>query len=308
MQHALQETPSHPGALADILNGKIKALRAMLAVEDPRFDAFIHAALSAPGLRDYKYFPPLCHTLWTAAALEAGVQATRIYLALTILLGMQQTLAQPRLEALPPRVRQGQLAHLQWLAATLTGTEEWLDLNDDTYQKEFGLATLRLYACGAQLVDYRCGIPRSIAFKSGVSHALSQATYFARIGGFKPFFQIHTHVHRLAHFTEEGWNECYRCCAELYEVHPDVLGMYGGSWFYDPQLRDISPRLRYLQDVPLAGGARLFRSGPSEACNQDALSTSPTRKELFNQGLYTPCAYVLVWDRTAQRQWAASAS
>lgn len=308
MQHALQNSPQESGALAGILNEKIRALKQLLPMEDPRIDSFIHAALSTPGLLDYKYFPPLCHNIWNTVVLEAGPQGARVYLALSILLGIRKTLEDARLAALPARVRQGQIKHLEWLANLLTGSESWLDLNDDTFQKEFGLATLRLYACGAQLVDYRCGVPRSITLQNGVTGALSNAAYFARIGGFKPFFQIHTHVHRLDQFTEQGWNECYRCCAELYDVHTDVLGMYGGSWFYDPHLREISPRLRYLQDVPMAAGARLFRSGPSEACNHDALSTSPTRKELFNKGLYTPCAYVLVWDRTAQRQWAADAA
>jgi hypothetical protein len=84
--------------------------------------------------------------------------------------------------------------------------------------------------------------------------------------------------------------------------------MYGGSWFYDPKVKEISPRLRYLQDVPVAGGARLFRTGPSEGCTNDALSTSPTRKNLFNEGLYQPCGYALVWDRASQRRWAAAAA
>jgi len=141
----------------------------------------------------------------------------------------------------------------------------------------------------------------------GPGRALFRIGYFFRVGGFKPFFQVHTHVHRLDHFNEAGWNECYQCCAELYSVHPEVLGMYGGSWFYDPKVKEISPRLQYLQNIPVAGGARLFRTGPSEDCTNDALSTSPTRKDLFNRGLYQPCGYALVWDRVSQSRWAAAA-
>lgn len=284
---------------------KLANLRVFIQGAEPQFDRFIDAAVSASGLLDYKYFPPLCYEIWNAIPLTAGSQGARAYLAMTLLQGMKKTLGGDRLAALPNRVREAQLKHFEWLATQLTGHESWLALDNDTFQKEFGLSTLRLYVCGAQLVDYRCGVPRSIVMNSGTGGVLSNMAYFIGIGGFKPFFQIHTHVHRLDQFTEAGWNECYRCCAELYSVHPDVLGMYGGSWFYDPGIKEVSPRLRYLQDIPLASGARLFRSGPSEACTKDATSTSPTRKELFDKGLYAPCAYVLVWDRVSQTRWAA---
>lgn len=296
------------GGLAEILEERTAVLRSLIEPVEPQLDRFIDAAVSASGLLNYKYFPPLCYEIWNAAVLKLGSQGARACLATVILRGMKKTIDGRRLAALPNRVRESQLKHFEWLATQLTGNEDWLELDNDTFQKEFGVATLRLYVCGAQLVDYRCGVPRSIVFRGGIGRVLSNAGYFVRVGGFKPFFQIHTHIHRLAHFTESGWNECYQCCVDLYSIHPDVLGMYGGSWFYDPRIKEISPRLAYLQEIPLAGGARLFRSGPSEEGSKDALSTSPTRKDLFNKGLYEPCSYVLVWDRASQRQWAAGAA
>jgi len=297
-----------PSSLAQLVEERTTALQPLTGSTDPTLNSFLDAVASAKGLADYKHFPPGCHAIWKSIVVEQGAAVARAFLAMLILTGMQRTLRDPRLAALPNRVREAQLKHFEWMSTRLTGAEDWLELDHDTFQKEFGLATLRLYVCGAQLVDPQCGIPRSMMLAGGLGQVLSSTAYFVRIGGFKPFFQIHTHVHRLDHFNEAGWNECYQCCAELYSVHPEVLGMYGGSWFYDPKVKEISPRLKYLQEIPVAGGARLFRTGPSEDCTNDALSTSPTRKDLFNKGLYQPCGYALVWDRASQRRWAAAAT
>lgn len=297
--------PSH---LAQIVKERATALQSLTGSTDPALNSFLDALASAKGLADYKHFPTACHAIWKSIVVEQGAAVARAYLAALILTGMQRTLRDARLAALPNRVREAQLKHFEWMSTRLTGAEGWLELDHDTFQKEFGLATLRLYVCGAQLVDYQCGIPRSMVLTGGLGQVLSRMAYFVRIGGFKPFFQIHTHVHRLDHFNEAGRNECYQCCAELYSVHPEVLGMFGGSWYYDPKVKEISPRLQYLQDIPVAGGARLFRTGPSEDCTNDALLTSPTRRDFYNKGLYQPCGYALVWDRVSQRRWAAAAS
>lgn len=297
-----------PSNLAQILEEKTNALQPLTGLTYPAMNSFLDGVASTKGLADYKHFPPACHSIWKSIVVEKGATVARAYLATLILMGMQRTLRGPRLAALPSRVREGQIKHFEWISTNLTGAEDWLEFDHDTFQKEFGLATLRLYVCGAQLVDHQCGVPRSMVLTGGSAQVLSRIAYFFRAGGFKPFFQIHTHVHRLEHFNEAGWNECYQCCAELYSVHPEVLGMCGGSWFYDPKVKEISPRLRYLQDIPVAGGARLFRTGPSEDCTNDALSTSPTRRDLFNRGIYQPCGYALVWDRASQSGWAAAAA
>jgi hypothetical protein len=124
------------------------------------------------------------------------------------------------------------------------------------------------------------------------------------LGGFKPFVQIHTHLSNLADFTEEGWNECYRCCADLYGVRPDLLGMFGSSWFYDPELDVISPRLAYLRDCPMESGANLFFVEAGGSAIGNATATSPSRRRLYEDGKYLPKSYMLVWGRDAQIDWA----
>ena len=141
-------------------------------------------------------------------------------------------------------------------------------------------------------------------FKEGLAGVPTNLLKFARLGGFKPYVQIHTHLSYLDEFNEEGWNECYRCCADLCRVRPELLGMFGSSWFYDPVLADISPRLDYLREIPVKGGAELLFVEEGGGAVGNALSTSPSRRKLHEEGKYMPKSYMLAWGRKAQMAWA----
>lgn len=126
-----------------------------------------------------------------------------------------------------------------------------------------------------------------------------------KAGGFAPWYQIHTHTSVIADFNEEGWEQCYRVIAGMLALNPIVKGMFGISWFYDPGLEEISPRLRYLRQTPLSGGARLFYRGGDETENvRNATSKSETRRKLYEAGKYKPVAYAMVWRRADLLRWA----
>ena len=78
-------------------------------------------------------------------------------------------------------------------------------------------------------------------------------------------------------------------------ANEDHKGFCGASWFYDPQLENISPRLVYLAADPIAGGAERFHLG--EDHTGSALSKSNTRVKFYDQGKYLPQSYLLVWYR-----------
>ena len=120
-------------------------------------------------------------------------------------------------------------------------------------------------------------------------------------------FQIHTHTAYLNEFNDEGWRECYRVCADLYSLHPEVKGMFGGSWFYDPALAIVSPRLAYLSDVPREGGAHFFLAATGGEFVKDALATSPSRRKLHEEGRYFPHNFMMIWGRSAQIDWVRNA-
>ena len=252
----------------------------------------------------YKVFSPAAHSLLAKIKARAGVTACRSFLCSVIAQGVVNTLGSDRFRDLPVRVAIQQARQLRRIAENTNEEADWLDPDNDLFQKELGLATMRLYAAGAQLLEIHSGVPRSLIFRSGAFGALATLGSMLRMGGFRPYFQIHTHQFMLDAFNESGWEECYRCCSELYAVHPEVLGMHGASWFYDPALSVVSPRLGYLRGTPVDGGARLFFYEEGGSSISNSLSTSPTRRKLYDEGKYLPKSYMLVWGRREQIAWA----
>lgn len=265
---------------------------------------FVEKSLSGASGQHYKAFDPACLAIVNEINLRCGPKGVKQFLILVISQAVLRTLASGSFEKLSPRIINHQLKQINRILIGLHEGADWLDINSDFFHKEFGLASLRLYAAAAQVVDPNCGLPRSTVIKSGVSGALRGARYILECGGFSPMFQIHTHSMYLDEFDEEGWNECYRCCADLYLIFPEVKGMFGGSWFYDPNLLEISPRLAYLQKVPLEGGAATFFTAKEGGHVQNSIATSPTRRQLYESGRYHPLSYTLVWSKTAQVRWA----
>ncbi|WP_426106597.1 hypothetical protein [Massilia sp. TSP1-1-2] len=283
----------------------IKQLAPALPDVRARIADFIRACEPLGPLDHYKVFPAPAQAIVAAVAQTHDSATLRRFLRAVLASAVLQTVNGARFRALPPRTAANQARHLLRIAQDADAQAPWLALDQDLFQKEFGLATLRLYAAGSQLVDYRCGVPRSTVLAEGMARALPKLLTMVKLGGFRPYFQIHTHKFNLDAFHEAGWEECYLCCAELYAVHPEVLGMYGSSWFYDPALATISPRLAYLRDTPGNNGAALmFVVKGGDAIN-NATATSASRRQLYEEGKYAPTNYMLVWGRDAQRAWAA---
>ena len=290
------------GMLATVTRARLLPLLGEDAL--PRLDAFLDAAAQTGLFDAYKVFPTAAHQVVDEVRRQSGTAGVRMFLRAVLAQRLLRTLAGPALAALPARVRTQQLAQCARIAADGDETAEWLDLGQDLFQKEFGIAALRLYVAGCQLVDPRCGIPRSVLARGTPVDWLRNAAMVLALGGYRPFFEIHAHTFMRELFGEEGRIECYRCCAELYALHPEVRGMIAGSWFYDPALERVSPRLAYLRAVPQAGGARLLFVEAGGDAIANALATSPTRRRLHQQGDYMPKNYMIVWGKARQQAWA----
>lgn len=273
-----------------------------------RLDDFLDQAERVGKYDAYKVFPQGAHDIVTRLQAELGADGVRTFLRAAIARRLLRTMAGSQLARLPARVRTQQLAQLRRIAADGDATAHWLDLGHDLFHKEFGIAALRLYVAGCQLIDPCCGIPRSLLLRGGPRDWLRNAAMMLALGGRRPFFEIHVHTFMRELFSEEGRAECYRGCAELYALHPEVRGMVAGSWFYDPALEQVSPRLRYLRAVPQEGGAWLLCVGATEDAVANALATSPTRKKLYEEGSYLPKKYMIIWGKARHQAWARALS
>lgn len=159
--------------------------------------------------------------------------------------------------------------------------------------------------CGAQMLDLRSTIPFTSAVLS-IYRERSPRTFirYLRCNGYGTWLRGHTDLGYLDEFNEEGWDKFYLRIAELLLRRKKVRGLVGTSWFYDPQLLNISPRLSYLQLRQIDRGAFLLRHRSTAMDIMFATQASATRRKLHQEGLYTPVSYSLIWDRNEIIKWA----
>lgn len=169
---------------------------------------------------------------------------------------------------------------------------------DDIFLKDLGILRMWLIPCASHLVFRNSGVPRSLVLRQRPDRMLRALTFFGlNSRGFSPFLENHVHPQMLEHFTPEGRKRCYALVAELLQRWPESRGLMGLSWYYDPVVGTISPRLAYLHNVPERGGALFLPAGSSPDVVSGATSTSETRKKLFEAGKYLPTRYLMAWSK-----------
>lgn len=174
--------------------------------------------------------------------------------------------------------------------------------NNDILLKDMALCRQKMFPAGAQVVEPASGFHRALLFRGGFGQFFSVMKLLMRSSGQTDWYQIHTHLEEREDFNPDGWDRCYLRLAHMMERHPHIRGMYGGSWFYDPALAVVSPRLTYLRTRPQENGALLCYSNADP--HGGALATSDTRRALYETGQYLPKAYALIWPRAPLLAWA----
>ena len=272
-----------------------------------RLARFLAAFHSLPRDARYKDVPGGARAVHDETQQEGGEPAAQALLLAVLFQGVCDSLNGARLPLLPPRVLNHQLRQFARIMAHDDAFATECSLASDAYMKELGLARLRLYAGASNLIDPQAGVARSLLWKGGPFQFLRRALLFAGTGGFRPFFEIHAHKLYMEEFSAEGRRECYRCCADLYALHPEMLGMYAGSWFYDPAVAALSPHLAYLRDDAVAGGSACLFVVHDEQAVSYSTAKSEKRRRAWEAGTYRPATYALVWPRRAQIAWARRA-
>jgi hypothetical protein len=186
--------------------------------------------------------------------------------------------------------------------------DDFYHFSNDLFLKDLGLCRFLLLPCGAELLEVGAGVPRRLLWRGGATQLLRGLYFFSvRTRGFRPFYSLHLDPRRLQDFSPEGWDRSYLRIAELLALNPDVKGVFGSAWFYDPRIETISPRLAYLRARRVEHGAWGFGYGSNPASLRDALARSDTRRRLYEAGEYVPIAYYLVWPRADLLRWAERA-
>lgn len=236
------------------------------------------------------------------ALTQAAAHADRVVIARALIAGLARDVVErTRAAGVTPRIAARTVDAAHRLHDFLSG-EMPADYGfpSDAFVKDYRFVQAMTVPCGAQVVDLDDSVGPKTALTVARRYGVGPA--FAALTG--RWFRPHTESRYLDEFNELGWNDCYREIAALMALHPRIRGMAATSWFYDPQLAEISPRLAYLADVPVAGGARRVPHGTTAFDIDSATATSPTRKALYEQGQYTPVCCSILWDRDDMIAWA----
>jgi hypothetical protein len=115
--------------------------------------------------------------------------------------------------------------------------------------------------------------------------------------------ELHVDERTLRDFNPAGFQRCYHRLAGLMKARPELTGVYGASWLYDPQLSTVSPKLAFIAE-PMTAGGRLIRLRADPVQTAFAVAKSPDRQKLVESGLYKPICYGMYWNRRDLIAWS----
>lgn len=193
---------------------------------------------------------------------------------------------------------------LRILTLIKEGNIEHMRPSQDQFRKELASANLTLLCAGAQKIT-KVKFPRGL-IKTAPLKLIRLAV---STGPTATFYEMHTDSNDenlMKDFNEAGWTAFYRRFVDQLKLEPSVGGVLGSSWFFDPALQTVSPRLAYLWNLIMDNGGLSFCMGSSSSDIDNATVTSKTRKAKYEAGEYLPTKYKLIWPRKAMIQWAES--
>jgi len=170
---------------------------------------------------------------------------------------------------------------------------EW---SNDRFVKDVSICCGRMYPVGPGLLEVS-GVPRALLYKKGpIQFCSFLLMILFGMKGVRPVLENHTHLANVKKFNPDGWLGAYHIVSDILRMNRDIKGFMRSSWFIDPTITDISPRLAYLREIPVTNGAKIFYMS-DEGEKSGSFSRSLTRKKLFDDGEYIPKTYYLLWPR-----------
>ncbi len=308
-QQAIPESPfaaaarMQPGLMADF---EIALPRGLSKYPIGTFIATLHPG---PWMGQYGRLDDRSSRVMAQIRAEGGDAALAAYhrLALATLIAAHPQRQQ--VLRIPASVeRQYEVEFNRILAQLKTNRAGFYLHDNDLFLKDLGVCRGKLLPCGAQLVDVRSGVARRILTSGGVAQALRALSFFGlHCGGFKPLLELHFDPRASAQFTPDAWDRCYLRIADILALNGDILGVFGSSWWFDPTVPALSPKLSFLLQRPLSEGARTFRVGSDDSALKNATRFSKERSEAVAQGRYVPTHYTMAWPARHLIEWARRA-
>ena len=169
------------------------------------------------------------------------------------------------------------------------------ELGRDSFLKDLWIVRVVMIPAFAQVWWPHSGLSAQAVLRRGPAAA---AYVFLRCRGRSPFLEGHTHDPvAKAYWNEPGWREALRLAALALPALPQARGVFGTAWFYDPALREVTPRLSFAQDLQVGRGAHRIEIGSNEGAIANATATSADRRSRYEAGTYLPTDFAIIWSR-----------
>lgn len=175
------------------------------------------------------------------------------------------------------------------------------------FRRDLAISRLKVIPNGFEFYDLNACIARKEILKGTPTSFLRfAATYRADLmKPLYPLYEPHWDRRYVRYFSPEEYERCCLRIADMIALNPHVRGVGTPSWWYDPQLKEISPELWFIREIAEGGGARfmlLERYNPYLLT--DSLAHSPHRKAAYEAGQYKPRSYMIFWPRRELIAWA----
>ena len=297
--------------MKDQIQRNIKWLQGNIDAIDPgickRFpmSAYIHDVKSYPEIRMHGYFRPRRKKIFSSILKSHGFHAMALYQKLALACFMKDSLERLMSRSFP----KGIISNIHsWYERVIHDFDRRPDSYYDTsrldFKIDFGVCCLKsLPIGGAWFVKIRMISPRIFfSFDIRSIKQMLRCILFKTSGLF-PYVVIHTVPRYMLRFNCQRMNLGYKEIGELMKCNGRIKGIFRRSWFLDPNLKDVSPALTYLREIPERNGAILFEGGTTRHEITESLEFSPRRCKLYEEGKYIPVAYAYIWPKKEFLEW-----
>lgn len=175
------------------------------------------------------------------------------------------------------------------------------------FRRDLAIARLKVFPNGFEIYDIGIQIARKEAIKGGLKSLIRfiRAFQLQLLGPLGPFYEPHWDRRYIKYFSPIEYERCCVRVADMLVANPRIKGIAVPSWWYDPQLGQISPEMAFLLEAPKSGGARFMKlEGHNPYLLTDSLAHSPVRKAAYEAGAYKPQSIMMVWPRRELIAWA----
>ncbi len=271
-------------------------------------EACINDIKSYPELRNYNYISKKLADMFEDILYHYGLRVFALYNKLLVLKFMCEQVEYLENSGLQDNFHK---LYNEWFEDIINGfsiqPDEYYTYKNDPFLKDLAVCASRGVPVGGACIVVISGVERRFLV-TGESGRFLEKILFAlfHMKGFKPFYYAHLVDRYVSKFNSEERIALYHNIVDLFKKNPEIKGLMGASWFYDPKVAKISPHLAYLTELPLKNGAKIFRIGTTEEDIKNATLKSRTRRKLYEQGKYMPASHYMIWPRKAMIKWADS--